>query len=100
MYTRLIHPHEGIVGQDDLQSGVAGVNHKGDPCLVLTADPKPRLRWTQDLHERFVDAVTQLGGPSSESFFICLTLFCCIYLCFLAWDRNGRLSELGFCELL
>jgi len=42
-------------------------SHKGDPCLVLTADPKPRLRWTQDLHERFVDAVTQLGGASSES---------------------------------
>lgn len=42
-------------------------NHKGDPCLVLTADPKPRLRWTQDLHERFVDAVTQLGGPSKAT---------------------------------
>nr|QSD99605.1 MYB family transcription factor [Melilotus albus] len=68
MYPRLIHPHDGIVvGQDDLQ-GVGGVsNHKGDPCLVLTADPKPRLRWTQDLHERFVDAVTQLGGPSKAT---------------------------------
>lgn len=68
MYPRLIHPHEGIVGQEDLQGGVGvGVsNHKGDPCLVLTADPKPRLRWTQDLHERFVDAVTQLGGASSK----------------------------------
>ncbi|XP_027186962.1 protein PHR1-LIKE 3-like isoform X2 [Cicer arietinum] len=69
MYPRLIHPHEGIVGQEDLQGGVGvGVsNHKGDPCLVLTADPKPRLRWTQDLHERFVDAVTQLGGASKAT---------------------------------
>jgi SHAQKYF class myb-like DNA-binding protein len=67
MYPRLIHPHEGIVvGQDDLQGGGVS-NHKGDPCLVLTADPKPRLRWTQDLHERFVDAVTQLGGPSKAT---------------------------------
>lgn len=63
MYPRLIHPHEGMISHD--RGGVP--NHKGDPCLVLTADPKPRLRWTQDLHERFVDAVTQLGGPSSKS---------------------------------
>ncbi|KDO38455.1 hypothetical protein CISIN_1g038008mg [Citrus sinensis] len=42
-------------------------NHGGgiEPCVVMTSDPKPRLRWTADLHDRFVDAVTQLGGPSS-----------------------------------
>ncbi|KAA3468427.1 myb family transcription factor APL-like isoform X4 [Gossypium australe] len=34
-----------------------------DSGLVLTTDPKPRLRWTAELHDRFVDAVTQLGGP-------------------------------------
>lgn len=27
---------------------------------------KQRLRWTHDLHERFVDAVAQLGGPDRE----------------------------------
>jgi hypothetical protein len=31
-----------------------------------SADPKPRLRWTPQLHERFVDAVTQLGGADSK----------------------------------
>lgn len=27
---------------------------------------RQRLRWTDDLHDRFVDAVTQLGGPDSK----------------------------------
>ncbi|ESR63208.1 hypothetical protein CICLE_v10016073mg [Citrus x clementina] len=44
-------------------------NHGGgiEPCVVMTSDPKPRLRWTADLHDRFVDAVTQLGGPSKAT---------------------------------
>ncbi|KAJ7946487.1 Myb family transcription factor APL [Quillaja saponaria] len=66
MFPRLIQPHDGMVGQEDMQDG-SNFNHSGDPCLVLTSDPKPRLRWTADLHERFVDAVTQLGGPSKAT---------------------------------
>ncbi|MCD9559799.1 hypothetical protein HAX54_018098 [Datura stramonium] len=34
-----------------------------DMNLVLSSDAKPRLKWTPDLHQRFVSAVTQLGGP-------------------------------------
>ncbi|XP_020417261.1 protein PHR1-LIKE 2 isoform X2 [Prunus persica] len=70
MFPRLMQaPHEGIAGQEDMQG------HRGDPCLVLTSDPKPRLRWTADLHERFVDAVTQLGGSSSLLLFSFILLF-------------------------
>ncbi|KAK7246054.1 hypothetical protein RIF29_40912 [Crotalaria pallida] len=73
MFPRMIHPIEGLVEDVGVQGGGGGGasnlshSHKGDPCLVLTADPKPRLRWTQDLHERFVDAVTQLGGASKAT---------------------------------
>ncbi|KAJ1701378.1 hypothetical protein LUZ63_001157 [Rhynchospora breviuscula] len=31
--------------------------------MALSVDAKPRLRWTEQLHEQFVHAVSQLGGP-------------------------------------
>ena len=46
--------------------GGRGVGNYGyENGVVMTRDPKPRLRWSADLHDRFVDAVTKLGGPDS-----------------------------------
>ncbi|KAL3506390.1 hypothetical protein ACH5RR_031772 [Cinchona calisaya] len=56
------HHHHGGPGMT-----LDGTNLPGDACLVLTSDPKPRLRWTAELHERFIDAVTQLGGPDKAT---------------------------------
>lgn len=56
-------PLDGSGGE--YQVPLDGTNLAGDACLVLTTDPKPRLRWTAELHERFEDAVAQLGGPDS-----------------------------------
>ncbi|CAI0462756.1 unnamed protein product [Linum tenue] len=35
--------------------------------VVMTRDPKPRLRWMADLHDRFVDVVTKLGHPEKAT---------------------------------
>ncbi|KAL7213845.1 hypothetical protein ACSBR2_016390 [Camellia fascicularis] len=79
MFPRLIQTHHEVIvssqqqqqqqeeeEEEDININI-NIHHKGDPCLVLTSDPKPRLRWTADLHDRFVDAVTQLGGPTKAT---------------------------------
>ncbi|KAM7270655.1 hypothetical protein ACFE04_029869 [Oxalis oulophora] len=68
MYPTRMIPHEEMQQQQQMINDV-GVNGglTVEPCLVLTADPKPRLRWTADLHDRFIDAVAQLGGASKAT---------------------------------
>ncbi|ESW04431.1 hypothetical protein PHAVU_011G094300 [Phaseolus vulgaris] len=42
-------------------------NGSGDSGLVLSTDAKPRLKWTPDLHARFIEAVQQLGGADKAT---------------------------------
>ncbi|KAJ8760959.1 hypothetical protein K2173_021997 [Erythroxylum novogranatense] len=35
--------------------------------LVLSTDAKPRLKWTPELHQRFVEGVNQLGGADKAT---------------------------------
>ncbi|GJS69948.1 Myb-related protein 2-like protein [Tanacetum coccineum] len=44
-----------------------GGNGGSDSGLVLSTDAKPRLKWTPDLHERFIEAVNQLGGADKAT---------------------------------
>ncbi|XXG49583.1 hypothetical protein AAC387_Pa02g3729 [Persea americana] len=67
MYSSVHHSFESSAANDDLQGSIDGTSLSADACLVLSTDPKPRLRWTAELHERFVDAVTQLGGPEKAT---------------------------------
>lgn len=55
--------------------GGGGGGYGYENGVIMTRDPKPRLRWTADLHDRFVDAVTKLGGPDSESLFLLVDFF-------------------------
>lgn len=68
-------PHKPPHGGGE-QVGNVGVL---DGSAVKNAAPaggsgKQRLRWTADLHDRFVDAITQLGGPDSGYLFSILRL--------------------------
>lgn len=57
------HPH--LV--QPLTSQLQAANDSEDDPVILSTDPKPRLRWTAELHKQFVDAVDQLGGADKAT---------------------------------
>ena len=61
-----IHPSSRMPIPPERHLFLQGGNGPGDSGLVLSADAKPRLKWTPDLHERFIETVNQLGGADSE----------------------------------
>jgi len=68
--TATLVPHKTKVTNQHPNSEYLGVSPASNP-VTLGGSSKQRLRWTSDLHERFLDAISQLGGSDSEY----LTLF-------------------------
>lgn len=66
--SNIAHNNSLVHGQH-LESGANTMDsiNGGSNLNSSSLASKQRLRWTHDLHERFVDAVAQLGGPDRKS---------------------------------
>ncbi|XP_039040730.1 myb-related protein 2-like isoform X2 [Hibiscus syriacus] len=62
-----MYQHQGKSMHHERHLFLQGGNGPGDSGLVLSTDAKPRLKWTPDLHERFIKAVNQLGGADKAT---------------------------------
>ncbi|KAG9448842.1 hypothetical protein H6P81_008807 [Aristolochia fimbriata] len=60
--TSVVHSNALAHGQQ-LDTVNNAVPSSGGNCVNANLSSRQRLRWTNELHERFVDAVAQLGGP-------------------------------------
>ncbi|KAJ6832464.1 myb-related protein 2-like [Iris pallida] len=68
------HQHQGnnlvsskMAFPSDRHLFLQGGNLQGESGLILSTDAKPRLKWTPELHERFIEAVHQLGGADKAT---------------------------------
>ncbi|KAD3338571.1 hypothetical protein R6Q59_026609 [Mikania micrantha] len=57
--------HTGQIGHSRLPSGQVSFNHTNPGSVVPST--KTRIRWTQDLHDRFVECVNCLGGAEKAT---------------------------------
>ncbi|KAG6407138.1 hypothetical protein SASPL_130122 [Salvia splendens] len=57
---------EAPPGEDPPKEEEAAV---ADPSIFQLSYPRPRLRWTAELHEQFVKAIDELGGANSNFYF-------------------------------
>ncbi|KAL2481671.1 myb-related protein 1 [Abeliophyllum distichum] len=62
-----LHPSSRMFTPPERHLFHQGANGTGDSGLVLSTDAKPRLKWTLELHERFIEAVNQLGGADKAT---------------------------------
>lgn len=60
-------------GASTMDHSNGGNNVNNNPSLAS----KQRLRWTHELHERFIDAVAQLGGPDRKLYLFSIFLCSC-----------------------
>lgn len=61
--TASLVPHKSPAPEQLALVGVLGGSASRSAAPAGGGGGKQRLRWTSDLHDRFVDAITQLGGP-------------------------------------
>lgn len=62
-------------GDEHLATVAASGGPSGGNSVPAGGNGKQRLRWTSDLHDRFVDAIAQLGGPDSGFLIFSLELY-------------------------
>ncbi|XP_004487498.1 myb-related protein 2 isoform X2 [Cicer arietinum] len=75
MYHQHHHQHQGKNIHSSSRMSIPSERHmflqtgngSSDSGLVLSTDAKPRLKWTPDLHARFIEAVNQLGGADKAT---------------------------------
>lgn len=67
--TASLVPHKPQSSEELANVGVVSGGSSVKSPTPSGGSGKQRLRWTSDLHDRFVDAITQLGGPDSGYFF-------------------------------